>query len=85
MLLSPPDQNIKSTGQLNFEVKRLPFNASYYYSSLGFLSGINNHFSVKFDVNTYLSNLREDILAQKMKRSYEIDSLQLKNKLLVPS
>jgi hypothetical protein len=82
MLLSPPDQNIKSTGQLNFEIRRLPFNVNYYYSSLGFLSGINNHFSVKFDVHTYLNNLREDILAQKIKRSFEIDSLQQKKQAL---
>lgn len=82
MLLSPPDENIKSTGQLNFQLKSLPFNASYYYSSLGYLSGINNHFKVSFDVNTYIRNLREKILAQKIERSYEIDSLQLKKQAL---
>ena len=76
MLLSPPDNNTRSTGLFNFEVKKLPFNASYYYSSLGYLSGINNHFKVQFDVNTYLQHLKEEILSAKIERSFKIDSLQ---------
>lgn len=76
MLLSPPDNNLRSTGLLNFQVKKLPFNASYYYSSLGYLSGINNHFNIKFDVNTYIQNLKEELLAVKIERSFKIDSLQ---------
>ncbi|MBV6485481.1 MAG: hypothetical protein KFKLKKLM_02051 [Flavobacteriales bacterium] len=78
MLLSPPDKNMRTTGLINFEVKKLPFNASYYYSSLGYLSGINNHFNIKFDVTTFLQNLKEEILAIKIERSFKIDSLQLK-------
>lgn len=77
MLLSPPDKNMRTTGLINFEVKKLPFNASYYYSSLGYLSGINNHFNIKFDVTTFLQNFKEEILALKIERSFKIDSLQL--------
>ncbi len=77
MLLSPPDNNIRSSGLLNFEIKKLPFNAMYYYSSLGYLSGINNQFKIQFDVNTYIQNLKEELLSAHIERSFKIDSLQL--------
>jgi hypothetical protein len=52
--VNPPQGNFKTQGNLGLQLMDLPFNARFYYSSLGTISGLNNHFTVNFDANKYL-------------------------------
>ncbi len=79
---SPPQQNFKTEGFLGVNVFSLPFKASYYYSSLGSISGLNNHFSFKFDAQQYLMDKKEKLFEEKMNRLEKIDSLNLEKQLL---
>jgi hypothetical protein len=61
----PFAQNIKypmgyynSQGTVSFNALGLALNASYYYSSLTSVSGLNNYFRISFDQSAYKESLR---------------------------
>lgn len=79
---NPPVGNFKTDGNFQIQVKSLPFQASFYYSSLGTISGLNNHFTIRFDAQKYREQLLEKVKLNDLNRIATIDSLgKVKQKL----
>lgn len=83
---TPPKGNFKTDGTFGIQLKTLPFSGSFYYSSLGTISGLNNHFTVRFDAQEFQRQMEEKLKANELKRIQSIDSLgkvrqKLKTKL----
>lgn len=73
---TPPQYNFVSDGYIGLQILELPFKASYRYSSLGSVSGINNHFTIDFDAQKFAQIQKNKLQAEKQKRLKKIDSLQ---------
>jgi len=80
--VTPPQGNFKTEGQVQLELLDLPFNSSFYYSTAGTISGLNNHFTINFDSERYIQKKKEQLLAEKQKRLGKIDSLALQKQKL---
>lgn len=74
---NPPIGNFKTNGGFQIQLKSLPFQASFYYSSLGTISGLNNHFTVRFDANKYKQQMLEKLKQNELNRIQSLDSLGL--------
>lgn len=72
---NPPVGNFKTDGHFQIQLKSLPFQASYYYSSLGTISGLNNHFTIRFDAQKYKQQMLEKLKLNELNRIGDIDSL----------
>ena len=62
---APPQGNFVADGYLNVSIKNIPIGASYYYSSVGTISGLNNYFRFHFDAQKYKQELKEKLLKKK--------------------
>ena len=72
----------KSEGNVGIEVLSLPLNVRYNYSTLNVI-GLNNYFSVSFDVNKYKDNLKKKISNFEERYTSQVDSLFLRRQKLV--
>lgn len=73
--VNPPQTNFKTNGNVGLNVFKLLFNVSYHYSSLGSISGLNNHFTVDFDAQKFLQEKKNKLQEAKLNREIKIDSL----------
>ncbi len=79
---TPPIGNFKTDGNFQVQLKSLPFQASFYYSSMGTISGLNNHFTVRFDAQKYKQQMLEKLKLNELNRIGSLDSLgKVKQKL----
>lgn len=83
---NPPIGNFKTDGNFQIQLKSLPFQGSFYYSSLGTISGLNNHFTIRFDAQKYKQQMLDKLKLDELNRIKSLDSLgqvkqQLKTKL----
>jgi hypothetical protein len=62
----PPQGNFKTHGNFTIQAKSLPFNASFFYSSVGTISGLNNYFRIQFDAQRYQQHLKEKFLQSQL-------------------
>lgn len=72
----------KSEGNIGIDVFSLPLNIRYYYSTYNVM-GLNNYFSVSFDVNKYKENLKKKMSSYQEKCASQLDSLLLCRQNLV--
>lgn len=72
---NPPIGNFKTDGNFQIQLKTLPFQGSFYYSSLGTISGLNNHFTIRFDAQAYKQQLMEKLKVNELNRIKSLDSL----------
>lgn len=70
----------RSSGELKVRAGKVPIKADYFYSTPKFISGLNNYFTIKLDVDE-LAKMRnaENLLKSKSLRA-RLDSLELINK-----
>lgn len=75
MEISTPQSNTILSGNTGVELGKIPLRISFYYSSLGYVSGINNYVRFSFDANQYKKN--ESIAKSKLNENHDlnIDSL----------
>lgn len=79
---NPPIGNFKTNGNFQIQLKSLPFQGSFYYSSLGTISGLNNHFTIRFDAPKYKQQMLKKLKRNELDRIQSIDSLgKVKQKL----
>lgn len=64
-----PASLFKSTGDCKLRVNKIPVKIEYFYSNPKYISGLNNYFTIKFDVEEYkkLTNNQELETARKMR------------------
>jgi hypothetical protein len=74
--VNPPQGNFKTQGQFTIQAKSLPFNASFFYSSVGTISGLNNYFRVQFDAQRYQQQLKEKFLKSQLDKAEQLKDLQ---------
>lgn len=84
--LNPPEGNFKTEGNFGIKLWKVPLRASFYYSNLGSISGLNNHFTIRFDESMFSQNIQENLEKQKDQQKEQINGLntqkqQLKSKL----
>lgn len=72
----------KSEGNFGFEVLTIPLNIRYNYSTLN-VAGLNNTFSISFDINRYKENLRKKISTYEEHYKSMLDSQYLIRQKLV--
>lgn len=72
---NPPIGNFKTDGDFQIQLKSLPFQGSFYYSSLGTISGLNNHFTIRFDAQAYKQQLLDKLKLNELDRLKSLDSL----------
>lgn len=72
---TPPNTNTRIKGSLGFKLSILPFKASFLYSSTATASGINNYFTLEFDVQKFIQILREEQMKQQQAIMAKKDSL----------
>ena len=60
-----PDQNFRTMGNLGIQIKNLPLTASFLYNSNNANVGINNYFTVGFDVQTFKQQQLEKLQSKK--------------------
>jgi len=53
-----PSGYFKAQGQINFELAKLPFNSSFFYSDMNSVSGLTNYFKISFDAKKYRDQMR---------------------------
>lgn len=58
--LQVPMGYFKTEGNGSFRVLKLPFNASYFYSTLKNISGLNNYFRISYDAPKYREILERE-------------------------
>ncbi len=81
--VNPPQGNFKTEGNIGMELKGVPLGVSYYYSSVGNISGLNNYFTVRFDAQRFQQNLREKLLKDKLDKLRLLDSLEIEKQRLM--
>ncbi|HXB11480.1 MAG TPA: hypothetical protein VNZ45_05805, partial [Bacteroidia bacterium] len=64
-----------SEGQGQFSVGKLPFDASFYYSDIKNISGLNNYFRVAFDAQKFKQQYADKEAAEANKLKGELGSL----------
>ncbi|MFZ5552556.1 MAG: hypothetical protein ACOZCO_05540, partial [Bacteroidota bacterium] len=74
--LTVPSGYFKTEGNFSFLVKELPFNATFFYTDLKNITGLNNYFRVSFDLQSYKQRLRERATSQVEKYTKKISELQ---------
>jgi len=57
--ISVPSGYFKADGNINLQIRSLPFSAAFFYTDLKNVNGLNNYFRVSFDVQSYLSDLQQ--------------------------
>jgi len=65
-----------SQGNVGFSVLGLPLNASYYYSSLKNVAGLNNYFKISFDPPRYQQMLKEKGLKKVEEEKAKLSNLK---------
>jgi hypothetical protein len=80
--LNPPQGNFKTQGQFAIQAGSLPFNASFFYNSVGTISGLNNYFRVQFDAQRYQQQLKERFLQSQLDKVNDLKDLQLQKQHL---
>lgn len=79
---SVPSGYFKTDGNINIQYKSLPFTATFLYTNLKNVNGLNNYFRVSFDVQKYKSNLLERKNKLKDEYKQKLPSLSKEYQLL---
>jgi len=77
-----PASLYKSNGTVNVRFGKIPLIADYFYANPKFISGLNNYFTVRFDVNEFQNLMNKDYLTRASKLKTEVDSLSIENQKL---
>ncbi len=62
---APPQGNYYSSGNATATLFGIPIKASYYYSGMESINGLNNYFSLQFDAEAYRNQVKEKIQNEK--------------------
>lgn len=73
--MNMPDGFYKAEGNAGFEVFNFPVNATFFYSTMQGVSGLNNYFKISYDVNKYKENLKGKVNDKVKNFSKNLDSL----------
>lgn len=83
MQADPPQDNIRADGSVNLSVKNIPLNASFYYSSTGTITGLNNYFHFQYDAERYKRELKEKASLEKLKKLGSLEQLEEEKRKLL--
>jgi len=83
MQSDPPQDNVRLDGSINLSVKNIPVNGSFYYSSTGAVTGLNNYFHVRFDAERYKQELKEKASLEKLKNLASLEKLEEEKRKLL--
>ncbi len=72
---TPPDANTRIQGSVGFKIKILPFKTTFLYSTTATASGLNNYFTLEFDVEKFIQLLKEEQMKQQQAIMAKKDSL----------
>jgi len=79
--LQVPSGYFKTEGNFSFVVKQLPFNATFFYTDLKNITGLNNYFRVSFDLQSYRQRLTERATSKVAGYTKKISELQKQHQL----
>lgn len=74
--LRVPSGYFKTEGNFSFLLKELPFTATFFYTDLKNITGLNNYFRVSFDLQSYQQKLRERATSKVTGYTKKITELQ---------
>lgn len=77
-----PGSLFKSTGNLKVRIGKLPLLVDYFYATPKFLTGLNNYFTIRFDVSEYENSINKAKQNQISEIKGRIDSLSKGKQLL---
>lgn len=74
-----PASLFKSNGLINIRLSKIPLIAEYYYSNPSYISGLNNYFTIRLDVNELQNLKKKDHLEKVRPLKSKLDSLNFEN------
>ena len=77
-----PANLYKSNGNVNIRFGKIPLIADYFYSNPKYISGLNNYFTIRFDVNAFQKILNNDYLDKTKVLKTKMDSMSFENQKL---
>ncbi|MFZ5553165.1 MAG: hypothetical protein ACOZCO_08630 [Bacteroidota bacterium] len=80
--VTPPAGYFKTDGNFSLIIKDIPFNATFFYTNLKNINGLNNYFRVSFDAQAYRQIISERINTGKEKYLKQVPDLQNRYQLL---
>lgn len=77
-----PANLFKSNGNVNIRFAKIPLIADYFYSNPKYISGLNNYFTIRFDVDAFKKIMNNDYLDKTKVLKTKMDSLSFENQKL---
>ncbi|MBA3680479.1 MAG: hypothetical protein H0W73_04845 [Bacteroidetes bacterium] len=77
-----PASLYRSNGSVNMRFGKIPIIADYFYSNPTYISGLNNYFTIRFDVNEFEKMRDKEYLDKTKDLKTKIDSMSLQNQKL---